>query len=86
MSYPFCNYKNLANNHNSYRLEGPYLHAYFFMMCTLHQNIPFYVLKTVFYESFYDFFNLKFDTIFNPLKTWKQQDDLHVFKAEKCQS
>ena len=25
-------------------LEGPYLHAYLFMMCTLHQNIPFYVL------------------------------------------
>ena len=54
--------------YSTWRLEGPYLHAYFLMMYTLHQNIPFsiYVLSTVYYERIYDFFlDLKFD-IFPP--------------------
>ena len=69
-------------------LEGPYLHAYFFMMCTLHQNILFYIIFS--FMCFKQCF-LKVCTIFSwfevryifPLNTWKQQDLGFVFKEEK---
>ena len=65
------------------------LHAYFFMMCTLHKNIPFYVLYP--FMSFKQCF-MKVFTIFSsfevwyisPLNTWKQQDlDFACFQGGK---
>ena len=68
------------------------LHAYFFMMCTLHKNIPFYALypfmsfKQCFMKVLRFFLHLKFD-IFLP---WLHENNkiliLRVFKGEKLQS
>ena len=77
---------------SNWSLECLCLHAYFFMMCTLHWNIPFYVLypfmsfKQCFMKVFIIFLHLKFD-IFLP---WIHENNkiliLRVFKGGKLQS
>ena len=67
------------------------LHDYFFMMCTLFQNIPFFNLFVVnsVYESFYEFFflNLKFDfmkTTNSFIKNACNWDTLMLIVLIKC--
>ena len=71
--------QNLTNSHYNIlnilyqymysTLEGPYLHVYIFMMCTLHQNIPlcpfpFMCFKQSFMKDLRFFLHLKFDIYF----------------------
>ena len=68
------------------------MHDYFFMMCTLHPNILFYILFLImcFKQCF-----MKVFTVFSWFEVWnvsplKHENNkilvLHVFKGEKCQS
>ena len=74
-------------------LECPFLHAYFFMMCTSDQNILFYALWTVFYENFYIFF-LIWSLLYFPLENMKTTSSwywyiqcwkMSIFKSRKNQ-